>query len=124
MKGVEARGKFEANQKNWELEIACKWALEEKELKEAAKNRKLVAESSVQLCNTLSNAMNMVAGLVSNIDGPNNTNNNTNNIEEKLGTMQHDTMQKVEEKLNEKFGSFLTVMQQLLQKKDILICFI
>ena len=42
-------------------------------MKEAAKNRKLVAESSVQLCNTLSNAMNMVAGLVSNIDGPNNT---------------------------------------------------
>jgi hypothetical protein len=91
--------------------------LEEEELKEAAKNRKLVAESSVQLCRTLSNAMNMVAGLVSNI-GPNNTNNNTNNIEEKLGTMQHDIMQKVEETLDEKFGSFLTVMQQLLQKKD------
>ncbi len=56
--------------------------------------------------------MNMVAGLVRNI-GP----NNTNNIEEKLGTMQRDIMQKVDEKLDEKFASFLTVMQQMLQKK-------
>jgi hypothetical protein len=60
--------------------------------------------------------MSMVAGLVSNI-GP----NNTNNIEEKLGTMQHDIMQKVDEKLDEKFASFRTVMQQMLQKKEKLI---
>jgi hypothetical protein len=82
-------------------------------MKEATKNRKLVAESSAQLCNTLGNALDLVAGLVRN-----NVQNNTNNIDEKLGTMQRDIMQRVEDKLDEKFCSFLSVMQQMLQKKD------
>ena len=82
-------------------------------MKEAAKNRKLVAESSVQLCNTLGNALDLVAGLVRN-----NVPNNNNNIDEKLGTMQRDIMQRVEDKLDEKFSSFLSVMQEMLQKKE------
>jgi hypothetical protein len=113
MKGVEAKGKFETDQKNREAEIARKRALEEEEMREAAKNRKLVAESSVQLSSTLGSALDLVAGLVRN-----NVANNTNNIDEKLGTMQRDIMQRVEDKLDEKFSSFLSVMQQMLQKKD------
>ncbi len=114
---MKQRGNSKQIKKNREAEITRKRALEEEEMREAAKNRKLIAESSVQLSNTLGSALDLVTGLVRNI-GPNNTNNNTNNIEEKLGTMQHDIMQKVEEKLDEKFGSFRTVMQQMPQKKD------
>jgi hypothetical protein len=113
LKGVEAKGKFQTDQKNREAEIAQKRALEEEEMKEAAKNRKLVAESSVQLCTTLGNALDLVSGLVRN-----NVPNNNNNIDEKLGTMQRDIMQRVQDKLDEKFSSFLSVMQQMLQKKD------
>jgi hypothetical protein len=61
----------------------------------------------------LGSALDLVAGLVRN-----NAANNTNNIDEKLGTMQHDIMQRVEDKLDEKFSSFLSIMQQMLQKKD------
>ena len=35
--------------------------------------------------------------------------------------MQHDKMQEVEDKLDEKFSSFMSVLKQMLQKKDEIV---
>jgi hypothetical protein len=48
-KAVEHRGEFNTDQKNRENELAWKRAVEEEEHLEAAKNRKMVAESSIKL---------------------------------------------------------------------------
>ncbi len=93
-----------------EAELSCKLAQEEEEMKEAAKNRKMVGESSVQLCATLGNTLEMMTGMIR---------GNSNQVtEEKLNDVKNDIMKKVEDKLDEKFNSFLSVMQRMLEKKD------
>jgi hypothetical protein len=52
-KGLEAKTKFECDQKNPEAEIKRKHMKEEEEQDEAARNRKAVAESSTKLTDTL-----------------------------------------------------------------------
>ncbi len=89
--------------------MARKRAAEEKELKEASKNRKMVAESSqllVAALEKLSNAATLAA--FPEIGGI---------VEEKMGGIQKDMIEKLDEKLDDKFSSFLTVMQQMLEKK-------
>jgi hypothetical protein len=82
------------DQKNREAELSRKCAQEEEEMKEAAKNQKMVAESFVKLCATLGERMTgMVRG-------------NSNQInEEKLNDVKNDIMKKVEDKLDERFNS-------------------
>jgi hypothetical protein len=75
-------------------------------MKEAAKNQKMVAKSSVQLYATLGNTLEMMAG---------NGRSNSNQVTE--GKLI-DVMKKVEDKLDEKFNSFLSVMQRRLERKD------
>jgi hypothetical protein len=48
-KAAEHRGEFDSDQKNCETELAQKHAVKEQEHVDAAKNRKIVAESSVKL---------------------------------------------------------------------------
>jgi hypothetical protein len=103
-----AKSKFEIDQKNREDEIARKRALKEEERKEAAKNRKMVAESTTQLVSYLKR----MSG-----------NNNRVEMDEKI--------QKIEEKMDDKLGtldrklgsldakfdSLLAVMQKMSEKK-------
>jgi hypothetical protein len=42
-------------------------------------------------------------------------------VEQKMGSMQKDMMNKLNEKLDDEFSSFLTVMQQMLEKKGLSI---
>jgi hypothetical protein len=107
-KAVGHKNKFETDQRSRETELARKRAAEEEELKEASKNRKMVAESSLLLVAALekiSNAATPVAtpdiGVI---------------VEEKMGSIQSDMMKKIDEKLDDKFASFFTVMQQMLNK--------
>ena len=107
-KAVGHKNKFETDQRSRETEWARKRAAEEEELKEASKNRKMVAESSLLLVAALekiSNAATPVAtpdiGVI---------------VEEKMGSIQSDMMKKIDEKLDDKFASFFTVMQQMLNK--------
>ncbi len=48
-KAEKAKGKFDTDQKNREAEIARKRKIKEEEAKEAAQNRKVVAESSAKM---------------------------------------------------------------------------
>ncbi len=60
-KSVACRTKFENNQKNREAELKLKQQKEEDEHEEAAKNCKLVAESSIKLTDTLDKFLNAFA---------------------------------------------------------------
>jgi hypothetical protein len=108
-KAVETKTKFERDQKNRELEIKMKRQKEEEENEEAAKNRKVVAESSIKLTETL-------AAFVSN-RGSDNT-----SIDDKLNTFKTDLLQQLDareqaaeariaSKLDEKFGDLLRVLR-------------
>jgi predicted transcriptional regulator len=48
-KAIEHKNKFETDQRNQEAEMNCKRAVEEEECQDAVKQRKAVAESSVEL---------------------------------------------------------------------------
>jgi hypothetical protein len=108
-KAVETKTKFERDQKNRELEIKMKRQKEEEENEEAAKNRKVVAESSIKLTETL-------AAFVSN-RGSDNT-----SIDDKLNTFKIDLLQQLDareqaaeariaSKLDEKFGDLLRILR-------------
>jgi len=62
-KAEKAKGKFDTDQKNREAEIARKRKIEEEEAKEAAQNRKVVAESSAKMCKTLEGSMQIFEGI-------------------------------------------------------------
>jgi hypothetical protein len=100
-KAVEHRGKFDSDQKNRETELARKRAVEEQERVDAAKNRKIVAESSIKLVECMER-------MASSSD---------TNIDEKLGQMKEDIMQKMDEKLDSKFDSFFANMQRMMENK-------
>jgi hypothetical protein len=104
-KAVESKSKFERDQKNCEAKLSRKHAQEEEEMKEAAKNWKMVAESSVQLSATLGEMMKGMVG------------NSNQVIKEKLNDVKNDIMKKVEDKLDEKLNSILSAMQSMLGKK-------
>jgi hypothetical protein len=87
---MEHRGKFDSDQKNCETELARKRAVEEQERVDAANNRKILAESSIKL-------VECMESMASSSD---------TNIDEKLGQMKEDIMQKMDEKLDSKFDSF------------------
>lgn len=105
---MEAKSKFEKDQKNREAELALKRKKEEEEQQEAAKNRKMVAESSVMLCSTLGNTLNaLVSGR-----------SNDAQIDEKLNVFKKDLLQeldarekKSEQKLDEKFDAILRLLR-------------
>ncbi len=101
--------KFECDQKNRELEIRMKRQKEEEEQEEAAKNRKLVADSSVKLIETL-------AVLVSNRGSDN------AGIDAKLNVFKTDLFQQLDareqaaeariaSKLDEKFGDLVRILR-------------
>ncbi len=101
--------KFDTDQKNHEDEITHKQALEEEERKEAAKNKKMVAESTSKLVSCLEK----LAG------------NPSNNDDEKMQKMQDqidDKFATLDNKLGSldaKFDSLLAVMQQIVERKKI-----
>ena len=66
-KAEKAKGKFDMDQKNREAEIARKHKLEEDEAKEAAQNRKVVAESSAKMCQTLEGSIHIFEGIAQSI---------------------------------------------------------
>jgi hypothetical protein len=107
-KSVEAKSKFEKDQKNREAELALKRKKEEEEQQEAAKNRKMVAESSVMLCSTVGNTLNaLVSGR-----------SNDAQIDEKLNVFKKDLLQeldarekKSEQKLDEKFDAIIRLLR-------------
>jgi hypothetical protein len=106
---VAAKSKFEIDQKNWEDEIAHKRAVEEEERKEAAKNRKMVAESTAQLVSCLER-----------LSG----NNNRKDMDEKIQKIEEkmdDKLQTLDHKLgslDSKFDSMLSVMQKMIEKNN------
>jgi hypothetical protein len=108
-KAEKAKGKFDMDQKNWEAEIARKRKLEEDEAKEAAQNRKVVAESSAKMCQTLEGSMQIFEGIAQLIG-------RSSDIDDKLTAVQQNIMTDVERKLDEKF-SFLNVMKDMLGRK-------
>jgi hypothetical protein len=59
-KFAAARTKFEKDPKNHEAELKLKWQKEEEQQQEAAKNRKLVAQSSIKLMLWISSQMHLV----------------------------------------------------------------
>jgi hypothetical protein len=65
----------------------------------------MVAESSVQLSATLGEMMKGMVG------------NSNQVIKEKLNDVKIDIMKKVEDKLDEKLNSIISVMQSMLEKK-------
>jgi hypothetical protein len=85
-KAVEMKTKFERDQKNRELDTKLKRQKEEEEQEEAAKNRKLVADSSVKLSATLDN---LSAAFVKS-----NSNDNAN-IDQKLNAFKNDLFQQL-----------------------------
>jgi hypothetical protein len=108
-KAVEARTKFERDQKNHELEIRVKRQKEEDEQEDASKNRKLVADSSVKLTEAL-------AAFVSNRGSDNIS------IDDKLNTFKNDLFQQLDareqaaeariaSKLDEKFGDLVRILR-------------
>jgi hypothetical protein len=76
-KAVEHRNKFARDQRNREAELARKRAAEEEEHKEAAKQRKAVAESSVE----------MVSVFRQLVEAP-----RSNNVDEKIASLRTDMM--------------------------------
>ncbi len=96
---MEHRGEFDTDQKNRENELARKRAVEEEEHLKAAKNWKMVAESSIKLVVCMER-------MASSSD---------TNIDEKLGQMKEDIMQKMDEKLDSKFDSFFANMQRMME---------
>jgi hypothetical protein len=106
-KAVAHKNKFETDQKNREAEMARKRAAEEEERKEAAKNRKIVAESSQLLVATLEKLVT-----------PAPTHDIGVIVQEKMAVMKNDMMEKIEEKLDNKFSSFLANMQQMLERRN------
>jgi hypothetical protein len=90
-KAVEHRNKFETDQRNREAELGRKRAAEEEERKEAAKQRKAVAESSVE----------MVAVFRQLVEAP-----RSNNVDEKIASlrtevsaMKNDIMHEIGQKM-------------------------
>jgi len=108
-KAEKAKGKYETDQKNRENENSRKRKLEEEEAKEAAQNRRVVAESSAKMCETLGTSMHIFEGIAQSI-----TKNNS--LDDKLSTVQQNTMSDVDHKLDEKFALFLSVMKDMLGK--------
>jgi len=106
----KAKGKFETDQKNWEAEIARKRKLEEEETKEAAQNRKVVAESSAKMCQTFEGSI-QIFEVIAQLIG------RSCNIDHKLTAVQQNIITDVERKLDEKFSSFHNVMKDMLERK-------
>jgi len=106
----KAKGKFETDQKNWEAEIARKRKLEEEETKEAAQNRKVVAESSAKMCQTFEGSI-QIFDVIALLIG------HSCNIDPKLTAEQQNIITDVERKLDEKFSSFHNVMKDMLERK-------
>ena len=109
-KATGHKNKFDTDQRSREVELSQKRAAEEEEMREASKNRKMVAESSqllVAALEKMSSATNSVA--TSDIGGI---------VQQKMESIQKDLMEKMDEKLDDKFSSFLLVMQQMMEKKQ------
>ncbi len=100
-KAVEHRGEFDSDQNNRENELARKRVVEEEENLEAAKNQKMVAESSIKLVVCVEK----------------NASSSDTNKDEKLGQMKDDIMKKMDEKLDTKFDSFFANMQRMMENK-------
>jgi hypothetical protein len=109
-KAEKAKGKFDMDQKNWEAEIDRKRKLKEEEAKEAAQNRKVVAESSAKMCQTMEGSMQIFEGIAQSIG-------HSSDIDDKLTAIQQNIMTDVQRKLDEKFSSFLNVMKNMLGRK-------
>ena len=110
-KAVEHKNKFEMDQRNREAELARKRAAEEDERRDAAKQRKAVAESSVEL----------VAAFKQLVQTP-----KTNAVDEKIAslrlemsTIKTDIMQEIENKnreVKDTLSSILDVVRGLADK--------
>ena len=109
-KAEKAKGKFDTDQKNREAELKLKRQREEEEQLEAAKNRKLVAESSVKLTATLDKFSDTFSS------------RSNHDIDDKLSSFKEDILQRMEarekaaearmsSKLDEKFGDLLRALR-------------
>jgi hypothetical protein len=112
-KSVACRTKFEKDQKNREAELKLKRQKEEDEHEEAAKNRKLVVESSQKLTNTLDKFSNAFAASCS---------NSNVGIGEKLNSFKEEIIQpmdarekaadeRLSSKLDEKFSDLVRLLR-------------
>ncbi len=109
-KSANTKTKFEKDQKNREAELKLKRQREEEEQLEAAKNRKLVAESSVKLTATLDKFSDTFSS------------RSNHDIDDKLSSFKEDILQRMEarekaaearmsSKLDEKFGDLLRALR-------------
>jgi hypothetical protein len=108
-KTKEHKGKFQTDQKNREAELARKRAAEEEEQKEAAKYRKMIAESSLQLTTCLERLTEAVTAAA-------NPTNITEMIDNKFAALQQNMMANLDEELDSKFTSFLSQMHQMMHR--------
>jgi len=92
------------------LKSPGKGKLEEEEAKEAAQNRRVFAESSAKMRDTLGTSMHIFEGIAQSI-----TKNNS--LDDKLSTAQQNIISNVDHKLDEKFGLFLSDIKDMLVKK-------
>ena len=97
-KQVEHKGKFETNQRNRETQLKQKRLLEEEERKEAAKTRKMLADSSQKLADCLERVTESSSSA-----------NVLREVDKKFETLN--------KSLDEKFGSFFLQMQQMMQQQ-------
>jgi len=105
----EHKGKFQTDQKNREVELARTRAAEEEEQKEAAKYRKMIAESSLQWTTCLERLTEAVTAAA-------NPNNVTEMIDNNFSALQQNMMANIDEKLDSKFTSFLLQMHQMMHR--------
>jgi len=109
-KSANTKTKFEKDQKNREAELKLKRQREEEEQLEAAKNRKLVAESSVKLTATLDKFSDTFSS------------RSNHDIDDKFSSFKEDILQRMEarekaaeermsSKLDEKFGDLLRALR-------------
>ncbi len=98
---MEHKGKFETEQRNHESQLKQKHLLEEEEHKEAAKTRKMLANSSQKLADCLERVTETSSSA-----------NILREVDKKFETLN--------KSLDEKFDSFFLQMQQMMQqqKKD------
>jgi hypothetical protein len=97
-KQVEHKGNFETDQRNRETQLKQKRLLEEEEHREAAKTRKMLADSSQKLADCLERVTELSSSA-----------NVLREVDKKFETLNKSS--------DEKFGSFFLQMQQMMQQQ-------
>jgi hypothetical protein len=112
-KSVACRMKFEKDQKNRESELKLKWQKEEEDHEEAAKNCKLVAESSIKLKDTLDKSSNAftVSRSNSKVGIDDKLNSFKDEIIQQMNAREKAAEERLSSKLDEKFSELVRLLR-------------